>query len=83
MNIYQIKWDIKYISSGAHGLCATVIAQNETDAIKAVELEDESIRNIRVWLIGSTTDRHKIIEIDKDGILNETNATQILCRECL
>ena len=66
MNIYQIKWDIKYVSSGAYGLCATVIAQNEADAIKAAELEDESVRNIRVWLVGTTTE--------------ETNATQILCR---
>ena len=61
MNIYQIKWDIEYVSSGAHGLCATVIAQNEADAIKSVELEDESVRNIQVWLIGTTTDTAKIL----------------------
>ena len=72
MNIYHIKWTIKWIRSGRSGLCAVVIAQNEIDALKELELDlerDRSIKDIRVSLIGTTT----------PGF----NATQIVCRECL
>ena len=69
MNIYHIKW----ISGGTYGigLCAVVIAQNETDALKELDLEHDTDTNskIRIWLMGTTT----------PGF----NDTQIVCRECL
>ena len=69
MNIYHIKW----ISGGVYGigLCAVVIAQNEIDVLKELDLEHDhdTNTNIRVSLIGTT----------KAGL----NATQIVCRECL
>ena len=72
MNIYHIKWTIKWIRSGRSGLCAVVIADNETDALKELELDLEryrAMKNIRIWLIGTTT----------PGL----NVTRIVCRECL
>ena len=67
MNIYHIKW----LSSHAFNLCAVVIAQNEIDVLKELDLEHDhsSSEEIQIYLIGTTT----------PGF----NATQIVCRECL
>ena len=67
MNIYRIK----YLRAGSFGLCAVVIAPNETDARRIIGLEHDYAINekISVSLIGTA--------------IEETNITQIVCRECL
>ena len=67
MNIYQIKW----ISSQAFNLCAVVIAKNEIDALKELDLEHDisSSEKIESHIIGECKPWF--------------NVTQIVCRECL
>ncbi len=65
MNIYHIK----YLRARSFGLCAVVIANNETDARKIIGLEHDYAINekITVSLIGTAT--------------AEINFAQIVCRE--
>ena len=65
MNIYHIK----YYRAGSFGLCAVVIAHNETDARRITGLEHDYATNekITVSLIGTAT--------------AEIYFTQIVCRE--